>query len=197
MTAEASNIFPLYDESAQSTSSRNLCMECNVDMGECNPRQLCGKTKCDMNNFNKFNIDFIGTTTMAPSMINFSQQLENYTTSFLSNENFEYMSTTAKSTPEDEVIDWEDLPLNMVFRVHKILPIQTKWGSQVILELRNQESVEFKVWSPSNVYKNLKSGMKLNESSDVYIKSLGQKEIKSSSGNKKRYYDFEIVYLLQ
>jgi DNA-directed RNA polymerase specialized sigma subunit len=26
---------------------QNLCVECNVDMGDCNPRQLCGKTKCN------------------------------------------------------------------------------------------------------------------------------------------------------
>lgn len=26
---------------------KNLCMECGVDMGECNPRQLCRKTYCD------------------------------------------------------------------------------------------------------------------------------------------------------
>lgn len=25
----------------------NRCLECNVDMGECNPRQLCGKTYCN------------------------------------------------------------------------------------------------------------------------------------------------------
>ena len=25
---------------------KNLCMECDIDMGECNPRQLCGKTVC-------------------------------------------------------------------------------------------------------------------------------------------------------
>lgn len=24
----------------------NLCMDCGVDMGNCNPRQLCGKWKC-------------------------------------------------------------------------------------------------------------------------------------------------------
>ena len=24
----------------------NRCLECNVDMGECNPRQLCGKIYC-------------------------------------------------------------------------------------------------------------------------------------------------------
>jgi hypothetical protein len=25
---------------------KNRCTECNVDMGDCNPRQLCGKTYC-------------------------------------------------------------------------------------------------------------------------------------------------------
>jgi len=26
---------------------KNRCVECGVDMGECNPRQYCGKTQCD------------------------------------------------------------------------------------------------------------------------------------------------------
>ena len=25
----------------------NRCLECGIDMGECNPRQLCGKVYCD------------------------------------------------------------------------------------------------------------------------------------------------------
>ena len=27
--------------------TKNRCLTCNVDMGECNPRQLCGKWRCD------------------------------------------------------------------------------------------------------------------------------------------------------
>jgi hypothetical protein len=26
--------------------TKNRCTICNVDMGKCNPRQLCGKSKC-------------------------------------------------------------------------------------------------------------------------------------------------------
>ena len=26
---------------------KNLCIECGIDMGECNPRQLCRKTYCE------------------------------------------------------------------------------------------------------------------------------------------------------
>lgn len=29
------------------TSMVNRCLECDIDMGECNPRQLCGKFYCD------------------------------------------------------------------------------------------------------------------------------------------------------
>ena len=151
-------------------STKNLCMECGIDMGDCNPRQLCGKTRCDMKDVN-YNLEFIDT----PSMPELPPQV-GYTTptSFLSDENFQYMSA-AKHTSE-EAIDWTDLPLHIVFRVHLILPIQTKWA-------------------PNNVHKDLKCGMKVYGSEDVYIKSLGQKEIRSSSGGKRRYYDFDTVFL--
>ena len=117
----ASNMF-VYEESVDQLSRKNLCVECGVDMGDCNPRQLCGKTRCEMKDVN-YNLDFFDT----PSMTNLPQQQLGYTTpsSFLSDENFEYMSA-AKRTSE-EAIDWTDLPLHTVFRVHSVLPIQTKW----------------------------------------------------------------------
>ena len=27
-------------------NNANLCIECGIDMGDCNPRQLCGKWCC-------------------------------------------------------------------------------------------------------------------------------------------------------
>ena len=142
-------------------------------------------TVMEANNFN-----FLATT-----MANFPQQLDFSTplSSFLSDENFEHLAAAKRVS--EEAIDWKDLPMNIVFRVHALVPIQPKWGAQVILELKNREGEEFKVWAPSNVYKDLKSGMKLKGTEDVYIKSLGQKEAKTNTGTKKRYYDFETVYL--
>ena len=112
--------------------------------------------------------------------------------SFLSNEDFEYLAATKHVA--EEAIDWCDLPINIVFRVHALMPIQTKWGGRVILELKSREGEEIKVWSPANVSKDIKCGMKLN-GTNAYIKSLGQKEIRTSSGTKKRYFDFETVYV--
>ncbi len=31
---------------------KNLCVECGIDMGYCNPRQYCGKTYCMYNKYN-------------------------------------------------------------------------------------------------------------------------------------------------
>ena len=36
---------PLYGFSS-GFSGQNLCTVCGVDMGDCNPRQLCAKTYC-------------------------------------------------------------------------------------------------------------------------------------------------------
>ena len=113
--------------------------------------------------------------------------------SFLSDHDFEYLAATKHVT--EEAIDWCNLPINTVYRVHALVPIQTKWGARVILELRSREGEEIKVWTPGNVSKDLKYGMKLNSTEDAYIKSLGQKETKTSAGLKKRYYDFETVYI--
>ena len=50
----------------------NLCMECNVDMGNCNPRQLCGKWRC-------LNEAFIDLSDTEDETIN--EQIDNNTNS--------------------------------------------------------------------------------------------------------------------
>ena len=112
--------------------------------------------------------------------------------SFVSDADFEYLVESRHAA--EEAIDWCDLPINIVYRVHGVLSIQTKWGARVILELRNREGEDIKVWAPANVSKDVKSGMKL-EGTDAYIKSLGQKETRTSGGNKRRYFDFQTVFI--
>ena len=113
---------------------------------------------------------------------------------FLSDSDFDQLAVTRRVA--EEAIDWKNLPLNVVYYVHSTLPIKTKWGAQVILVVRNKDGDEIKVWTPSNVSKELKSVIKLNNNnSNVYIKSLGQKEAKTSTGGRKHYFDFDVVYL--
>ena len=113
---------------------------------------------------------------------------------FLSNEDFDYR-VAAKHAAE-EAIGWKVLPENIVYRVEKMSPIQTKWGSRCIVHLRNVNGEEIKVWAPSNVVRDLKSGFKLNGKDCLaFIKSLGEKETNVVGESKKKFSDFETVYL--
>ena len=62
----------------------------------------------------------------------------------------------------EEAIGWKILLEDTVYRVERMTPIQTKWGSRCILLLRNTMGKEFNVWAPINVVRDLKSGFKLN-----------------------------------
>ena len=115
-------------------------------------------------------------------------------TCFLSNEDFDYM--IAANNAAEEAIGWKVLPENIVYRVEKMCPIQTKWGSRCILYLRNIMGQEIKVWAPANVIRDLKSGFKLNGKDCLaFIRSLGEKETNVVGEPKKKFFDFETVYL--
>ena len=113
---------------------------------------------------------------------------------FLSNEDFDYM-VAAKHAAE-EAIGWKVLPEDIVYRVEKMSPIQTKWGSRCIIHLRNAMGQDIQVWAPRNVVRDLKSGFKLNGKDCLaFIKSLGEKETNVKGEPKKKFSDFETVYL--
>ena len=113
---------------------------------------------------------------------------------FLSNADFEYM--VAAKHDAEEAVRWKVLPENVIYRVEKMSPIQTKWGSRCIVELRNVMGQDIKVWAPSNVVRDLKSGFKLNGKDCLaFIKSLGEKETNVIGEPKKKFFDFETVYI--
>ena len=113
---------------------------------------------------------------------------------FLSNDDFDYMVATKHAA--EEAIGWKLLPENTVFRVENMNLIQTKWGSRHILQLRDVNGQDINVWAPSNVVRDLKSGFKLNGKGCLaFIKSLGEKETNVVGEPKKKFLDFETVYL--
>ena len=114
--------------------------------------------------------------------------------SFLSDADFEYLAATKHAA--EEAIGWKMLPENIVFRVDKLIPIQTKWGLRTIVQLRDVRGQEIKVWVPNNVARDLKTGFKLNGTDcRAYIKSLGEKVTDIIGEARKKYEDFETVYL--
>ena len=74
---------------------KNLCMTCGDDMGDSNPRQLCGKTKC--RNVNDNDIDCQNTVFLPPSVEEFMHDVE-------------------KAKP----MKWKSLDQNLVYVVDKI-----------------------------------------------------------------------------
>ena len=113
---------------------------------------------------------------------------------FLSNDDFDYM--VAAKHEAEEAIGWKLLAENIVYRVDKMCPIQTKWGSRCILHLRNDMGQIIKVWAPTNVVRDLKTGFKLNGKDCLaFIKSLGETETNVLGEPKRKFFDFETVYL--
>ena len=96
----------------------------------------------------------------------------------------------------EEAVGWKLLPVNVVFRVDKMTPVNSKWGVRTIIELRDSNGQVYKVWAPSNIVRDLKSGFKLNGKDCLaFIKSLGEKETDVIGEVKKKFIDFETVYL--
>ena len=118
--------------------------------------------------------------------------LNNYmmTPIFITNEMFEQLVEQQRKTFED-IINWSELPINVIYQLKLLLPIDSRNGNRNLLVLIDKEGVEIKVWPPVNVTRELKTCTKSNN--NTYIKSLGEKLGKTSSGRNKRYYDFEIV----
>ena len=115
---------------------------------------------------------------------------------FLSNDDFDFM--VAAKDDAEEAVGWKVLPENVIYRVEKMSPVQTKWGSRFIVQLRNAMGQDIKVWTPSNVIRDLKSGYKLNGKDCIaFIRSLGEKETNVIGEAKKKFFDFETVYVPQ
>ena len=113
---------------------------------------------------------------------------------FITDEMFEELVAPRRDEKTTaNTIDWCELPINVIYLVKFLVPVQTNYGTKILLLLTNQEGSEIKVWSPANVSKELKVSIKL--SNNIYIKSLGEKIGTTSSGKRKRYFDFETVYI--
>ena len=132
------------------------------------------------------------TTICCGEMANNSSQSNEVC--FLTNAEFDYMVQTKHEA--EEAIGWKILPKNTVYRVEKMTPIHLKWGSRCILLLRDTMGQEINVWAPSNVVRDLKSSFKLNgKDCTAFIKSLGEKKTNVAGKAKKKFFDFETVYI--
>ena len=93
---------------------------------------------------------------------------------FITDERFEELVASKRDEKTAaNTIDWCELPIDVIYLVKFLVPVQTNYGTKILLVLTNQEGTEFKVWCPTNVSKELKVSIKL--SNTIYIKSLGER----------------------
>ncbi len=77
-------------------------------------------------------------------------------------------------------IAWEDLPKDVVYYVHKLNILETKWGEGTILHLQNKfDKVIIKVRTPNAISDILRTRYERQDSDSshhAYIKPFGEKE---------------------
>ena len=89
--------------------------------------------------------------------------------SFPSDEQFDCCVAANKRAAD--ALNWKDLPTKVIYRVQPQGSIETKKGTDTVLELVNRENEEVKVWAPLSVVDALYSGP--NVKKIPYIRSLG------------------------
>ena len=162
--------------------TKNLCIECNVDMGDCNPRQLCGKSRC---------LQFDDNNNEDPPAMKKKKKKKNSspTKPFLTMEKF------IEHTKKRKATKWIDLDRSKIFRVTGVEEVTVEQneidgGKRMArvgtFEDSNEEVV--RVWLPGLVGKEL-ACINLKDT-DTYIRSLGPK---TSTKSGRTYHNFEIV----
>ena len=162
------------DNDDDDIAMKNLCVECEVDMGDDNPRQLCGKTRCLYSADNEHE--------ESPN------RKKKKCSSFLSMDQFMENAKKAKPTK------WIDLDRTKIFRVTQVEELEVEQKSDATKRIANVAMLEdalgeiIRVWLPGIVAKEL---TRINvEEVDTYIRSLGPK---CSTKSGRTYYNFEIV----
>ena len=172
---------------------KNLCIECNVDMGDNNPRQLCGKTQClqsDNVNCTYENDNDNNDNEEPPKKKKKKKKKQNSkTSSFPTVEEFTEKAKKVKPTK------WIDLDRTKIFQVVRIEEIEINQtdGSKRIAKvavLVDSTGENINVWLPGVIANEL---ICINVSEvDTYIRSLGPK---TSAKTGRTYQNFEIVKL--
>ena len=162
---------------------KNLCVECNVDMGDGNPRQLCGKTRCLQSDNGNSNYDNDDNDDEEPPKKKKKKQNSSIpvTSSSSSSSSFPTIEEFTEKGKKVKPTKWIDLDRTKIFRVVRIeeVEIDQMDGSKRIARvavLEDSTGEDIKVWLPGVIAKEL---VCINVSElDTYIRSLGPKPLR-------------------
>ena len=174
----------------------NPCIRCGADIGESNPRQLCGKTKCynTMENDDDGDDDSDGgdevTEDSEPVDENasFSMDKKQRRGAFLTVKDF-----TSKSEMEKPVA-WADLDQKQIYYIKQLKTKQIPDGKRervaFVAEIEAKDGSVRNAWFPGCAGKSVVQSIKENPNRDIYIQPLGKKYSPKSG---RTYNNFNIV----
>ena len=115
------------------------------------------------------------------------------TEAFISEEDFQYLAEVKEA--EREALGWSLLPQNIIYEISSLSTVVTRSGRKDLLELSTEDGKEIRVWCPSNIVRDIKSGYKQNAPNcRAYIKSLGEQWTNIEGEKPKKFFDFQAVY---
>ena len=172
--------------------SLNLCKTCGVDMGECNPRQLCGKTKC-LNEIEKEGDDSDELTEDSDggdenqSSIPLMEK-EERKGAFLSLKDF-----TSK-VEEEKPLAWSDLNQEQIYYIKqlntKMIPDGECKRLAYVAEIETKSGISHNAWFPGCAGESVAQSIKENPGKDIYIQPLGKKYSPKSG---RTYNNFNVL----
>ena len=199
----------LFDDSSMQ-SWKNLCMVCLVDMGEENPRQLCGKTRCLNDGIDNVDINYevpLAAVVRLESDVPLTLGIEHPNNSvpmkrksttiiqepidvpkkpFITQEDFDV--AVLRNIP----IGWNDLDSAKIYKVHyteiRKFVKDGEEKSGLIGEVEDCDNNITKVWLPSIVAKKLNTYM--TPLKTTYMQPTGQKTSRNSG---RMYHDANVI----
>ena len=172
--------------------SLNLCQTCGVDMGEGNPRQLCGKTKC-LNEIEKKGDDSDELTEDSDgsdenqSSIPLMEKRERKG-AFLSLKEF-----TAK-VAEEKPLSWSDLDQEQIYYIKQLKTKMITDGERkrlaYVAEIETKSGISHNAWFPGCAGESVAQSIKENPGKDIYIQPLGKKYSPKSG---RTYNNFNVL----
>ncbi len=164
------------DSASDEAVHKNLCIICDVDMGEHNPRQLCGKSKC-LNEEIMHTDDHDGADNATADEPD----------TFISLEDF------AEAVDQEKPIKWVDLDQDKVYRVlaREERTFTEDNGNKRVAPIgifKDEKGIITKVWLPTVVTKKLST--KMGERVTTYLKPKGS-VLSQKTGRK--YHDADVI----
>ena len=108
--------------------------------------------------------------------------------SFIATEDF---NALLNEKAMESTMQWKELPVNVIYKIKHIKEILVDNTASMILDLIDEQEHSSKVWAPQRLCKDL---LRYSGKTNIYVRSLGKKECKTTAG--RWYYDYNLAQVI-